>query len=112
MQLMKSTQLRIKTMKQSCAVNYSQRDRFGHQGCLSSPVLVQTKGYGILKMVQGESPRIMFDTIMGRFEDDYSRNIFYYASCRLKEFGMNREPKRFQDLLITTDPVHCVNHTT
>ena len=45
MQLMKSTQLRIKTMKQSCAVNYSQRDRFGHQGCLSSPVLVWTRGY-------------------------------------------------------------------
>ena len=36
MQRMKSTQLRIKTMKQSCAVNSSQRDRFGHQGCLSS----------------------------------------------------------------------------
>ena len=68
--------------------------------------------YGVLKMVRGESPRIMFDIIMGRFEDDYNPNIFYDASCRLKEFGMNREPKRFKDLLITTDPVHCVNHTT
>ena len=49
--------------------------------------------YGVLKMVRGESPRIMFDIIMGRFEDDYNPNIFYDASCRLKEFGMNREPK-------------------
>ena len=62
-------------------------------------------------MVRGESPRIMFDVIMGRFEDDYNPNIFYAASCRLKEFGLNREPRRFQQLLITTDPVHCVNHT-
>ena len=63
--------------------------------------------YGILKMVWGESPRIIFDIIMGRFEEDYSPNIFYDASCRLKEFGMNREPNRFQALLMAIDPVNC-----
>ena len=46
-------------------------------------------------MVRGESPRIMFDVIMGRFGDDYNPNFFYDASCRLKEFEMNREPMRF-----------------
>ena len=51
----------------------------------------------------------MFDIIIGRFEVDYNPNIFYDASCRLKEFVMNREPKRFQDLFFTTDPVPCVN---
>ena len=58
-------------------------------------------------MVWGESPRIIFDIIMGRFEEDYSPNIFYDASCRLKEFGMNREPNRFQALLMAIDPVNC-----
>ena len=63
-------------------------------------------------MVQGESPRIIFDLITTRFEPDYKPNIIYDASCRLKELGLNREPELFMSLLITSDPLHIPNHTT
>ena len=63
-------------------------------------------------MIQGESPRIIFDIIMTRFEDDYSPTIIYDASCRVKEYGLNREPARFSSLRFATDPLHCDNHTT
>ena len=63
-------------------------------------------------MVQGESPRIIFDLITTRFEDGYQPNIIYDASCRLKELGLNREPEIFMNMLITSDPLHIPNHTT
>ena len=63
-------------------------------------------------MVKGESSRIFFDLIMTRFEDEYNPTIIYDASCRLKEFGLNREPKRMMDILVTTDPLHVYNHTS
>ena len=56
--------------------------------------------YGIKKMIQGESPRIIFDLINCRFDEDYNPKIIYDASCRLKEFGLNREPKRIMDILV------------
>ena len=68
--------------------------------------------YGFKKMVQGESPRIIFDLITTRFEDGYQPNIIYDASCRLKELGLNREPEIFMNMLITSDPLHIPNHTT
>ena len=49
---------------------------------------------------------------MTRFEDDYSPTIIYDASCRVKEYGLNREPARFSLLRFATDPLHCDNHTT
>ena len=70
------------------------------------------KVYGFKKMIQGESPRIIFDIIMTRFEKDYSPTIIYDASCRIKEYGLNREPARFSDLRFATDPLHCENHST
>ena len=63
-------------------------------------------------MIQGKSPRLMFDIIMCRFKESYNPVVIYDASCCLKEMGLNREPKRFLDLLICSDPVHCGNHTT
>ena len=70
------------------------------------------KVYGFKKMIQGESPRIIFDLIMTRFEDDYNPTIIYDASCRIKEYGLNREPARFSSLRFATDPLHCDNHTS
>ena len=72
----------------------------------------QKRIYGFKKMVQGESPRIIFDLITTRFEDGYQPNIIYDASCRLKELGLNREPEIFMNMLITSDPLHIPNHTT
>lgn len=63
-------------------------------------------------MVQGESPRIIFDMIMNRFESDYNPTIIYDASCRIKEMGLNREPERFLQIKIATDPLHTDNYTT
>ena len=63
-------------------------------------------------MIQGESPRIIFDIIMTEFEKDYSPTIIYDASWRIKEYGLNREPARFSGLRFDTDPLHCDNHYT
>ena len=49
-------------------------------------------------MIQGESPLIIFDLTMTRFEDTYNPIIIYHASCRTKEYGLNREPDRFIQL--------------
>jgi hypothetical protein len=69
------------------------------------------KIYGFKKMIHGESPRIIFDLIMTRFEGDYNPTIIYDASCRIKEYGLNREPERFTKLRFATDPLHGDNHT-
>ena len=72
----------------------------------------QKKIYGFKKMIQGESLRIIFDLVTTRFDDWYNPNIIYDASCRVKEMGLNREPERFMNILITSDPLHIGNHTT
>ena len=72
----------------------------------------QKKVYGFKKMVQGESPRIIFDLVTTRFEEWYNPNIIYDASCRVKEMGLNREPERFMNILVASDPLHTANHTT
>ena len=66
--------------------------------------------YGFSMMLTGESPRMLFDIIMTRFESDYNPEIIYDASCRVKEYGLNRELKRFMSIRITTDQFHQVNH--
>ena len=55
-------------------------------------------------MVTGESPKILFDIIMTRFEEDYNPTIIYDASCLEKEVGMDREPEWFSELRIVSDP--------
>ena len=72
----------------------------------------QKRVYGFRKMVKGESPRIIFDLIMTRFEDQYNPTIIYDASCRAKEMGLNREPERFLKIKFASDPLHIENHTT
>lgn len=67
--------------------------------------------YGFSMMLSGESPEMLFDIIMTRFEEDYNPNIIYDASCKLKEFGLNRELRRFMNIQIMTDRFHECNHT-
>ena len=67
--------------------------------------------YGFSMMLSGESPEMLFDIIMTRVEDDYNPNIIFDASCKLKEFGLNRKLERFLKIQITTDRFHECNHT-
>ena len=68
--------------------------------------------YGFEMMMTGESPRMLFEVIMNRFENDYSPDIIYDASCKLKEYALNREPKRFMSIRVTSDRFHENNHKT
>ena len=61
-------------------------------------------------MLSGESPAMLFDLVMTRFEHNYNPHIIYDASCIAKEFGYNRELRRFMQLSITTDRFQEVNH--
>ena len=60
--------------------------------------------YGFEMMMTWESPCMLFEVIMNRFENDYSPDIIYDASCKLKEYALNREPKRFMSIRVTSDP--------
>ena len=53
-----------------------------------------------------ESLILMFDFIQCRCEPEYKLDVIYGASCLLNEFGINRETKRFMEILTATDPVH------
>ena len=63
-------------------------------------------------MVTGESPSMLFDLVMTRFEENYNPHIIYDASCLSKEYGYDRELRRFMKLRIMTDQFHQCNHTT
>lgn len=67
--------------------------------------------YGFSMMLSGESPEMLFDLVMTRFEPGYNPHIIYDASCRVKEYGLSRELKRFMSIQITTDRFHEANHT-
>ena len=45
--------------------------------------------YGFSMMTTGESPSMLFNLVMTRFEDDYNPHIIYDASCLAKEYGYN-----------------------
>ena len=63
-------------------------------------------------MLSGESPSMLFDLVMTRFEDSYNPTIIYDASCLAKEYGLNRELRRFMRIKICSDRFHQCNHTT
>ena len=67
---------------------------------------------GFSMMLSGESPEMLFDLIMTRFEESYNPHIIYDASCKVKEYGLNRELRRFMNINITTDVFHEENHTS
>ena len=54
---------------------------------------------------------MLFDLVMTRFERNYNPHIIYDASCRVKEYGLSREFKRFMNIQIPTDRFHEANHT-
>ena len=72
----------------------------------------QKSVYGFSMMISGESPSLLFDLVMTRFEANYNPHLIYDASCLAKEYGYNRELKRFMQLTITTDRFHECNHST
>ena len=49
---------------------------------------------------------------LGSDKNDYNPHIIYDASCLAKEYGYNRELRRFMKLTITTDRFHQCNHST
>ena len=55
---------------------------------------------------------MLFDLVMTRFEDSYNPTIIYDASCLAKEYGLNRELRRFMRIKICSDRFHQCNHTT
>ena len=68
--------------------------------------------YGFSMMLSGESPSMIFDIVMTRFEENYNPHLIYDASCLAKEYGYNRELRRFMSLAISTDQFHECNHTS
>ena len=72
----------------------------------------QKSVYGFSMMISGESPAMLFDLVMTRFESTYNPHLIYDASCLAKEYGYNREVKRLMHLTITTDRFHECNHST
>ena len=63
-------------------------------------------------MIQGESPKIIFDLIMTRFEDSYNPIIIYDVLRCIKEYGLDREPSRFKQLRFAPEPLYGDNLTT
>ena len=68
--------------------------------------------YGFSLMTSSESPQMIFDVIMPRFPQNYSPQIIYDNACKFKEFGLNRETRRFMQIQITCDRFHESNHTS
>ena len=66
----------------------------------------------LLVLVRGESPCILFDLIMMRFEPEYNPDIIYDASCLVKEYGLNRELRRSMSIRINKDRFNEQNHKT
>ena len=66
--------------------------------------------YGISMMLSGESPSMLFNLVMTRFERDYNPHIIYDATCIAKEYGYNRELRQFMQITISTYRFHEVNH--
>ena len=66
-----------------------------------------------LLLLSSESPQMMiFDVIMSRFPQKYSPQIIYDNACNSKEFGLNREKRRFMQIQIKCDKFHETNHTS
>ena len=66
-----------------------------------------------LLLLSSKSPQMMiFDVIMSRFPQNYSPQIIYDNACKSKEFGLNRETRRFMQIQIKCDKFHETNHTS
>ena len=68
--------------------------------------------YGFSFMTKNESPGMIFELDQTRFPRDYKPTWVYDASCKAKEYGLNRDPERWMQMAIVTDPFHQPNHTS
>ena len=74
----------VKSQKDSC------QKYFPTHAALTPGLYLMTCGcsyksiYGFSLMLSGESPRMLFDIIMTRFEADYNPKIIYDASCKVQ----------------------------
>ena len=96
--------------KQACQKEFPSHSKLTPGLYLLTCGCTQKTIYGFSMMLSGESPAMLFDLVMTRFEHNYNPHIIYDASCIAKEFGYNRELRRFMQLSITSDRFHEVNH--
>ena len=88
-----------KQLRDSCQKDFPSHSKLTPGLYLLTCGCQQKSVYGFSMMMSGESPAMLFDLIMTRFENDY-------------EYGYNRELRRFMKLTITTDRFHQCNHST
>ena len=101
-----------KQLRDSCQKDFPSHSKLTPGLYLLTCGCQQKSVYGFSMMMSGESPAMLFDLIMTRFENDYNPHIIYDASCLAKEYGYNRELRRFMKLTITTDRFHQCHHST
>ena len=75
-----------KQQKDSC-----QKDFPSHSKLTPGLADAQTRLYGFSMMLSGESPSMLFDLGLTRFEANYNPHLIYDASCLAKEYRYNRE---------------------
>ena len=100
-----------RSLKYMCEKNYPSHTALSPGLMVMTCACPQKKVYGFSLMTSGESPQMIFDIVMSRFPQDYSPNIIYDNACKAKEYGLNRESRRFMGLQITCDKFHENNHT-
>ena len=90
----------VKSEKDSC-----QKD-FPSLATLTPGLYLMTCGcsyksiFGFSLMLSGESPKMLFDIIMTRFEEDYNPKIIYDASCKVLQ-GVSKKRYFFDFYLIS-----------
>ena len=98
------------SFKDICSKTYPNHKKLSPGLLIMTCACPQKCVYGFLMMLDGESPMMVFDIIMSRFPPNYNPHILYDNSCKTKEYGLNREPRRFMNIQITTDKFHEENH--
>ena len=101
-----------KQQKNSCQKDFPSHSKLTPGLFLMTCACQRKAVYGFSMMLSGESPSMIFDIVMTRFEENYNPHLIYDASCLAKEYGYNRELRRFMSLAISTDRFHECNHTS
>ena len=101
-----------KSFKGICNKTYGKHKKLSPGLLIMTCACPQKIVYGFTLMLDGESPMMVFDIIMSRFPINYNPKIIYDNSCKTKEYGLNRETRRFMNIQITTDRFHEANHTS
>ena len=104
--------LKMKSRWRKCAPNFPSHNSLTPGLMIMTCACPQKIVYGFSLMTSSESPQMIFDVIMSRFPQNYSPQIIYDNACKSKEFGLNRETRRFMQIQITCDRFHESNHTS